>query len=120
MSYKNFLLYGDPQMDYTTSQLRHRSEVEDRTIRTKYSTPEKLRCKAVEKTWKISCRLYLSKRNKNNSFDLSRKDSSKGEIVAADRTREGKLLWRYWWTGPDLSSGTFRSTRAWGSWRLKV
>jgi len=64
--------------------------------------------------------IILRKRNNNNSFDLSCKDSSKNDIFAANRIEEGQFLWRYWWTGPDLPHGTFRSARAWGPSRLKV
>jgi len=38
---------------------------------------------------------YICANATNNTFDLSCKDSSKSEIFAADRTREGQLLWRY-------------------------
>jgi len=81
-------------MGFTTSQLKPRSEVEDRTIRTKESCRSS-DTKQSSKRGDRSCRLHPRKRKKNNSFDLSCKDSSKSEIFAADRTREGQLLWRY-------------------------
>jgi len=68
-------------MGPTTSQLRPRLEVEDRTIRTKDSTPKKNSdSKHSRKRWERSYRFYPRTRNKNNSFNLSCKDSSKSEI----------------------------------------
>jgi len=52
--------------------------------------------------------------------DLSCKDSSKSEIFAADKMREGQLLRRYLWTRPDLSHVIFRSARTWCTSRLKA